>query len=46
LRLWLAPPEARPLPAVFAERYGTVEAGARGGVSVPGLRPTAPLEAC
>ncbi len=24
LRLWLAPAEARPLPAVFAERYGSV----------------------
>ena len=32
LRLWLAPPEARPLPPVFAERYGSVTPGERGGV--------------
>lgn len=32
LRLWLAPLEARPLPDVFAERYGCVEPGRRGGV--------------
>ncbi len=45
LRLWLAPPGARPLPAVFAERYGSVMPGERGGVSVPGLRLNAPLAA-
>ena len=44
LRLWLAPPDARPLPPVFAERYGSVIPGERGGVSVPGLRLNAPLE--
>ena len=44
LRLWLAPPDARPLPPVFAERYGSVTPGERGGVSVPGLRLNAPLE--
>ena len=33
LRLWLAPPDARPLPAVFAQRYGSVVPGARGGVA-------------
>ena len=32
LRLWLAPPEARPLPYVFAERYGALMPGDRGGV--------------
>ena len=32
LRLWLAPESARPLPAVFAQRYGSVEPGHRGGV--------------
>lgn len=32
LRLWLAPDDARPLPAIFAERYGSVEPGRRGGV--------------
>ena len=34
LRLWLAPEQARPLPSVFAERYGSVVAGARGGVAM------------
>lgn len=37
LRLWLAPEEARPLPAVFAERFGSVVPGDRGGISVPGM---------
>jgi alpha-ketoglutarate-dependent taurine dioxygenase len=32
LRLWLSPGDGRPLPPVFAERYGTVEPGRRGGV--------------
>jgi Taurine catabolism dioxygenase TauD, TfdA family len=45
LRLWLAPTNARPLPAIFAERYGSVVAGARGGVVVPGTRYTIPWEA-
>jgi Taurine catabolism dioxygenase TauD, TfdA family len=34
LRLWLAPESARPLPPVFAQRYGSAVAGARGGVGV------------
>src|SRR5215471_17018108 len=34
LRLWLAPQDARPLPGVFAQRYGNVIPGQRGGVSV------------
>ena len=34
LRLWLAPAGGRPLPPVFAQRYGGVEPGARGGVAV------------
>lgn len=45
LRLWLAPENARPLPPVFAERYGTVVPGQRGGVMVPGARSTVPWEA-
>jgi len=32
LRLWLAPPHARPLPNVYAERFGSVTPGNRGGV--------------
>jgi hypothetical protein len=45
LRLWLAPPDAQALPRVFAERFGTVAPGERGGVSVPADRWTVPLEA-
>ncbi len=44
LRLWLAPAEARPLPAVFAARYGSVVPGERGGIQLPGLRPVVPWE--
>jgi len=32
LRLWLSPEVGRRLPAVFAQRYGSVAAGRRGGV--------------
>jgi hypothetical protein len=45
LRLWLAPREARPLPDVFAPRYGGVLPGERGGIVVKGTRLTVPLEA-
>src|SRR5690349_12804803 len=45
LRLWLAPPSARPLPEVFAERFGSVTPGDRGGVNVPGAQPTIPFDA-
>jgi hypothetical protein len=44
LRLWLAVPGARPLPPVFAQRYGSVVVGDRGGVEVPGTRLTMPLD--
>jgi hypothetical protein len=45
LRLWLAPPNGRPLPPGFAERYGTVEVGMpRGGITVPGTRLHVPLD--
>ena len=44
LRLWLAPPNARRLPEVFAERYGSITAGDRGGVAVTGSRASIPLE--
>ena len=44
LRLWVAPPEARPLPEVFAERFGSVVPGDRGGVSVTGSSPTIPFD--
>jgi hypothetical protein len=45
LRLWLAPAEARPLPDVFAPRYGSVIPGERGGIVVKGTTPRVPLEA-
>jgi hypothetical protein len=38
LRLWLAPPEARSLPQVFGERYGSLVPGARGGIQITGGR--------
>lgn len=44
LRLWLAPTDARPLPRTFAERYGTVTVGDRGGVIVRGTELQAPLD--
>ena len=45
LRLWLAPMNARPLPPVFAERFGSVTVGDRGGVMVKGTTFRVPLEA-
>jgi hypothetical protein len=45
LRLWLAPANARPLPPIFAERYGRITPGERGGVTTPGIKLTAPLDA-
>jgi TfdA family taurine catabolism dioxygenase TauD len=43
LRLWLCPPDARPLPPVFAECYGTVTVGDRGGIICKDTRLHAPL---
>lgn len=43
LRLWLALPEDRELPAVFRERYGTIEIGNRGGIVVKGTKLNVPL---
>ena len=45
LRLWLCPEQGRPLPEVFAPRYGSVTPGDRGGIVVPGTRLNVPLEA-
>ena len=45
LRLWLAPENARPLPAVYAQRYGSVTPGARGGIMLPSTQLNAPLTA-
>lgn len=43
LRLWLSPPNGRPLPPVFAECYGTTTIGDRGGIICKDTRPHAPL---
>jgi hypothetical protein len=45
LRLWLAADKARPLPPVYAQRYGSIEIGNRGGIIVLGTKLQAPLEA-
>jgi alpha-ketoglutarate-dependent taurine dioxygenase len=42
LRLWLCPPIGRRLPPAFAERYGSIEIGRRGGV-VPRVPPVIAL---
>ncbi len=43
--LAFAPPGARPLPEVFAPRYGSVVPGERGGIVVSGTTLRVPLEA-
>lgn len=43
LRLWLSPPGARPLPPVFAECYGDLTIGDRGGIICKDTRLHAPL---
>jgi hypothetical protein len=40
LRLWVAPPKARKLPDVFAQRFGSVTPGHRGGIAVKGTTAT------
>jgi hypothetical protein len=42
LRLWLCPPVGRRLPPAFAQRYGSIEIGKRGGV-VPRVAPVISL---
>jgi Taurine catabolism dioxygenase TauD, TfdA family len=44
LRLWLAPPGARSLPPAFADRYGGLTPGDRGGISSPVASPTIPWD--
>jgi hypothetical protein len=44
LRLWLAPAVARELPPVYAQRYGHVEPGRRGGIALPAAPPNVPLD--
>jgi hypothetical protein len=45
LRLWLAPPDARPLDPVLATRFGSVEIGNRGWIYCAGATLHAPLVA-
>jgi len=45
LRLWCSPENARPLPEIFAEQYGNVVPGKRGGIRVPGVTPNVKYEA-
>ncbi|MFN4088483.1 MAG: TauD/TfdA family dioxygenase [Alphaproteobacteria bacterium] len=44
LRLWLAAPNGRELPPVYAERYGSIAIGDRGGIICDGTRLHAPIE--
>jgi hypothetical protein len=44
LRIWLCPPDGRPLPRIFAARYGRVTIGDRGGISVPNAREVVPVD--
>ena len=44
LRLWLTAAGARPLPEIYSERFGSTKPGDRGGVVVPGVKPTIPFE--
>lgn len=44
LRLWLSLPGDRELPPVFAERYGDLTVGDRGGIVTPATRLHAPLD--
>ena len=43
LRLWLCPPNGRPLPESYAQRYGSVQPGDRGGIICPDTELKAPL---
>lgn len=43
LRLWLSVPGDRELPPVFAQRYGSIAVGHRGGIVVDGTELTVPL---
>ncbi len=43
LRLWLCPPNGRPLPPHYAARWGRTTIGERGGIVCPGTKPHAPL---
>lgn len=44
LRLWLSPEGDRELPPCFAERYGSIEVGDRGGIITESTVLTAPID--
>jgi Taurine catabolism dioxygenase TauD, TfdA family len=44
LRLWLCPPMGRELPPIFAERYGPIAIGNRGGIVLSDTEYRVPLE--
>ena len=44
LRLWLSVPSDRELPPCFAERYGSIEVGNRGGIITSRTKLHAPLD--
>ncbi|MDX1478878.1 MAG: TauD/TfdA family dioxygenase [Saprospiraceae bacterium] len=44
-RLWLSVPGDRPLPAIFATRFGSVEIGNRGGIVVADTQLHVPMSA-
>ncbi|MBT6277115.1 MAG: TauD/TfdA family dioxygenase, partial [Chromatiales bacterium] len=44
LRLWICPPNGRPLPPTYAERYGNIDIGDRGGIVCQGTEFKAPLD--
>ena len=44
LRLWLCPPDGRPLPESFLERYLNIDIGNRGGIVGPDTELCVPLE--
>lgn len=44
LRLWLCPEDGRALPPAFAQRWGSIRIGDRGGIRVAGVTPWVPLE--
>jgi len=43
LRVWLSLPGDRELPATFAQRYGSITVGDRGGITTPSTTPTVQL---
>ena len=45
LRLWLCPPDGRPLPESFSDKYnGQIKIGDRGGMFIEGAMPHVSLE--